>query len=108
MRRLLTPLLLIALVLCAQQGALVHALAHGVVQATAILPDSGHPAPGSGNSNAHCDKCFAFAHVAAAVSAALATQVAQADDFAPAQRYVPGVAPGPRLATHSRDPPTVL
>jgi len=107
MRRLLTPLLLIALVLCAQQGALVHALAHGVGQTT-MLTDGGHAAPASGSSSGHCEKCFAFAHVAGAISAATPTLLAQADDFAPPPHHALAAAPAPRLTTHSRDPPAIL
>jgi len=107
MRRLLIPLLLTCLVLCAQQGALVHALAHGLGQA-AVLQDAGHAATPASGGGAHCDKCFGFAHVAGAITVVIAPLQAQAEAFAPAARLALGAAMAPTLTTHSRDPPAAL
>jgi len=74
MRRILFTLVLALLVVCAQQGALLHqigdGIGHGAANAPPLAGKAFAPAagldPGSTETDTYCDKCFAFAHVCGA------------------------------------------
>jgi hypothetical protein len=100
-RRLATVLWLALALLVGQQAAALHDLGH----ATEKLSQKHDSKPGSST----CDQCFACAELSGAVGTTLPTLPAL--DAAHAQCARPieqGVAVAPRLAFHSRAPPTLL
>jgi hypothetical protein len=100
-RRVATAFWLALALLVGQQAAALHDLGH----ATEKLSQKHDSKPGSST----CDQCFACAELSGAVGTTLPAQPAL--DAAHAQCTRPleqGVAAAPRLAFHSRAPPTLL
>lgn len=112
MRRILSTLLLVLLVVCAQQAALVHEIGHGVGQGSgkpvAARDIAGSQDPGTTDKGSYCDKCFQFAHVSGATSGPAQTFVfdTAADD--PAHGHQPAELAAEAPVSRSRGPPIVL
>lgn len=96
---------LIAALLVAQQGTLLHALAHGVDAIKTAGSSSDRPDPRNPLADRHCNLCLTYAQLAAAAPPNAPTFLAAAiEPVAPLVARVPAGAFSAR-AYHSRAPP---